>query len=121
VLSNQGRGGVWEPADQIRAVAVWGHVELDFRQASLPPGGIVDIDCSAIMGAIEIHVPSGAQVEIDGMPLLGSFEHKSRGRGVAERVREWVRGGDREHDEDPDAPPLFRVHGLALMGSVAVK
>jgi len=119
VLSHIVRRGEWEAADQIRALAFWGHLELDFREASLPPGEIVDIDCKAIMGAIEIRLPSGAQVEIEGLPVLGSFEQKTRGRGVTERVRDWVRGEER--DEDSDAPPLFRVRGLAVMGSVEVK
>ena len=121
VMSHIRRSGEWEAADQIRVVAFWGNVELDFRQAILPPGEIVDIDCKAIMGAIQIRVPSGAQVEIDGLPLIGSFEQKTGGRGVADRVRDWVRGEEREREVDPDTPPLFRVRGLALMGHGGVK
>lgn len=121
VLSKQGRGGEWESPDHVRAVAFWGHVELDFREACLPPGGIVDIDCRAIMGAIEIRIPSGSLVEIDGLPLLGSFEQKTRGRGVTERIRDWVRGEDPEPEVDPDMPPVFHVRGLALMGTVEIK
>lgn len=100
-----------------------GNVTLDFRRAELPPSGAVEIDARAICGAIEIIVPDGAEVEIEGTPFVGSIEQHLRGAGVRERIREWVTG---ERDDDAIAPPLseepplFRIFGQAIFGSIRV-
>ena len=117
-LSAVKRAGRWEPADQIDATAFMGDVTLDFARAELPPSGIVEIHTAAIMGSIKIIAPPGADVEVEGIPLLGSFEQKSR-RRARDVVRDWVTGGEGELAPDED-PPLIRVTGFALLGSVEV-
>jgi hypothetical protein len=122
-MSSVRRGGRWEPADEIHALAICGEVTLDFTRAELPPSGVVEIDALAIMGEVKIIVPDGAEIELDGTPILGSIEHQVRKKGMREGIREWVTG---ERDEDlptpppPAEPPYFRVGGLAIMGSIKV-
>jgi len=96
------RKGRWIPARQNYAVAVMGGVNLDFREALLPPGE-TEVWIFTVMGGAEIIVPPGLTVESDGVAILGSFEHTE----------------DSVLNPDPDAPVL-RVRGLAIMGGVEV-
>ena len=123
ILSSHQRAGRWEAADVIDARAILGEVVLDFTRAVLPPSGVVDIDARAIGGEVRIVVPDGAEVEIEGTPILGSIEQLVRRKGAGERIREWVTG---EREEDlpappaPPEPPLFRIEARAICGSVKV-
>jgi hypothetical protein len=96
------RTGRWIPARQNYAISVMGGVELDFREALLPPG-VTDVWVFTAMGGVEIIVPPGLAVECDGVALLGGFEHRE------EAVL----------SNDPDAPVL-RVRGVAFLGGVEV-
>ena len=121
--SSNHRAGRWEPADEIEVRAICGEVTLDFTRAALPPSGMIEIDAMAIGGEIEIIVPDGAEIELDGTPFLGSIEQQVRKRGAGEKIREWVTG---ERDEDLPAPSqspepaYFRIDARAIMGRVKV-
>ena len=124
VLSSHQRAWRWEAADEIEVRAIFGAVTLDFTRADLPPSGVIEIDALAFCGAVEIIVPDGADVELDGTPVLGSIEQKLRKRGAREEIRERVTG---ERDEDlpapapPPEPPYFRIACRAILGSIEVK
>ena len=100
-----------------------GEVTLDFTQAELPPSGLIEIEALAVCGAVNIIVPDGAEVELEGTPFAGSIEQKARKKGLRERVRELVTG---ERDEDLPAPlpaqepPYFSIECRAIFGSVTV-
>jgi len=96
------RKGRWIPARQNYAVAVMGGIQLDFREALLPPGE-TEVWIFTVMGGAEIIVPPGLTVESDGVAILGGFEHRQ----------------DVSLAEDPNSPCL-RVKGFALMGGVEV-
>ncbi len=123
ICSANQRAGRWEAADEIEVRAIFGAVTLDFTRADLPPSGVIEIDALAFCGAVEIIVPDGADVELDGTPVLGSIEQKLRKRGAREEIREWVTG---ERDEDlaapapPPEPPYFRIDGRAIFGAIKV-
>ncbi len=123
ILSSHQRAGRWEAADEIQVRAIFGEVTLDFTRAELPPRGMIEIDALAFGGAVKIIVPDGAEVELDGTPILGSIEQKLRKKGAGERIREWVTG---ERDEDlpapppPPEPPYFRIDCRAILGSIEV-
>ena len=123
ILSSHQQGGRWEPADEIQVLAICGEVTLDFTRAELPPRGMIEIDARAICGYIEIIVPDGAEIELEGEPFVGSIEQHMRKKGVLERIRERVTG---ERDEDlpapppPPEPPYFRIDGHAIFGGIKV-
>ena len=123
ILSSQQRAGRWEPADEIQVRAIFGAVTLDFTRAELPPSGTIEIDAVAFGGAVEIIVPDGAEVELEGTPILGSIEQKVRSKGAREGIREWITG-EREGDVGaPDPPreaPYFRIDCRVIMGSIEV-
>jgi hypothetical protein len=103
VLGGSRRRGRWSPARVTHSVAVMGGVELDFREAVLPPG-VTEIKAYSVMGGIEIIVPPGLIVESHGIGILGGFEH----------------AGD-DFDRPGPSAPVLRVSGIALMGGVEIK
>ena len=123
ILSANQRAGRWEPADEIQVRAIFGEVTLDFTRALLPPSGVIEIDALAFCGAVEIIVPDGAEVELEGEPVLGSIEQQVRKKRAREQIREWITG---ERDEDlpapppPPEPPYFRIDARAILGTIKV-
>ena len=102
IFGGSSRKGRWSPAEKIVAVGVMGGVELDFRDAVLPPD-ITEITAIAVMGGIDIIVPPGVHVDTGGIAIMGAFEQK----------------GDESVEPPPNAP-VIRVSGLAMMGGVTV-
>jgi hypothetical protein len=84
------------------AFAFCGGVELDFREAVMPPG-LTEVKVFAMWGGVEIIVPPGMNVVCDGIGIMGGFEHAPETNATP----------------DPIAPTL-RVSGVALMGGVEV-
>ena len=102
MMGGSERKGGWVVPRQLRVVAVMGGVTLDLREAQFGEG-ITEIEIFALMGGVDITVPTGVRVESTGMGILGGF-------GVA--------GADA--DPGPDAPVL-RISGVAVMGGVDAK
>lgn len=95
--------GDWEPAEHIRALAVFGELVLDFREARLRPG-VTTVEVSAAFGAVRIIIPPGLHVECDGSAVLGEFTQNT----------------SLSADAAVDAPTL-RIVGTAMMGQVNVR
>jgi hypothetical protein len=101
VFSGAKRAGRWRPARRETAVAVFGGVEIDLRDAELPVDGI-RLSAWAVFGGVDVKAPEGTRVEMSGLALFG-------GRNVQ---------GD-DVLIGPDALVL-RVHGVAIFGGVNV-
>lgn len=102
LMGGAGRKGRWRPADKVHVVAVMGGSEIDLRGAEVA-GPEITIFAVAVMGGVDVIVPEGVEVELDGFGLMG---------------------GDEERLADvPTRPgtPLVRVRAFSLMGGVAVK
>ncbi len=95
------RKGEWVVPAQLTAFALFGGVELDLRSATFA-GGEAEIIAVAVMGGIDITVPEGLTVQVDGMGIFGGFDQRAEGPGR------------------PGAPVL-RIKGAALFGGVDVK
>jgi predicted membrane protein len=81
--------------------AIFGGAEIDLRDAKLAPGASLDV--FAVFGGVEISVPAGWQVAIQGFPIFGGFDNVT--------VRENI---------GPDAP-MLEVHATTLFGGVEIK
>ena len=101
IMGGSTRKGSWEPAAHTEAIAIMGGVNLDFREADLLEGTST-VRCFAMMGGISIIVPPDVDVDVDGIGLLGGFDHVDHRSG------------------EPDAP-CIKVEGIALMGGVSVR
>lgn len=98
------RKGAWVPAHEIDCTAIWAGIVLDFREALLPTG-VTNVNIFVMMGGVEILVPPGVAVEMNGNALMGAFE-----------------GGEDSSSPMPITPhsPIIRVNGFAMMGAVEV-
>ena len=74
IFGGASRRGRWTPAEKIYAGGIMGGVELDFREAILPPDG-VEVTVIAVMGGAEIIVPPGVHVDMGGVAIMGGFDH----------------------------------------------
>lgn len=84
-----------------RLGAIFGGVELDLRQASLAEDAALDIFTA--FGGVEIKVPEGWSVELNGFPIFGGLENKTA-----------------SGHPSPDAPRL-RIDATVLFGGVEVR
>jgi hypothetical protein len=100
VMGGAERKGAWTPPKHLHVLTVMGGAHLDFREARFSPG-VTDVTCFVLMGGVEIVVPPGVHVELNGFALMGGFGQS----------------GGRELPSDPNAPVL-RIGGVAVMGGV---
>lgn len=84
-----------------RIGAIFGGAELDLSHATLSPDAGLDV--FAAFGGVEITVPQGWRVEINGFPLFGGFDNKTAKEKLAE-----------------DAPRLH-IDATVLFGGLEVK
>ena len=98
------RKGPWHADPVIEIFTVFGGVELDFRDATLPAGNEVILKATTILGGLEVTVPPEMRVVDSGIAILG-------GREVT---------GNPGEASSPDAPVL-RIEGACVLGGVEVK
>jgi hypothetical protein len=101
VFGSVERRGAWTVPAALDARAVFGSVELDFREARFS-AAITELEVRVVFGSLEIIVPPQLAVECEGTGVFGSIE--SFGGGAV---------------ADPERP-LLRVRGAAVFGSVEV-
>jgi len=102
VLSGSSRKGRWRPKPKTKALAIMGGIELDLRNAEIE-GSEVTITAVAIMGGIDIIVPEGVIVHMQGFALMG--------------------GKDVKVADVPILPgaPVIKVRAFPVMGGVSVR
>jgi len=128
IFSGVVRKGEWVPPEVLELRTWFGSAKLDFSDAILAPGLTV-VDVSCVFGSVEIVVPAYLQVEVAASALLGSVEQRDAGgrvgRFLSDQLGRATGGvlGRREPPplDDEDDPPLLRIEGHALFGSIVVK
>ncbi len=95
------RKGEWVVPPSFTALTIMGGGEIDLREARFAERETT-IHATAIMGGIAIIVPEDADVRVNGIGLMGAFEHGATGVGK------------------PGAPTIH-INGLAFWGAVDVK
>lgn len=102
VMGGAERKGRWRVPAEATALALMGGIELDLRAATLT-SPVTTIRAVAIMGGVDIIVPPGVRVEMNGIPLMG--------------------GGDSRVDDEhlPLTAPVVKVQYLAIMGGVSAR
>ena len=102
IMSGIVRRGLWRIPRRLRVVAIMGGVQLDLREAELPPG-ITEIRAFIFMGGLDVRVAPGVRLETDGVAIMGGFE---------DRIDE---------SRAPKDAPIVRITGVAIMGGVAAQ
>lgn len=102
VMGAANRKGRWQVEAELSAVAVLGAVELDLYDAELT-ADVTTVRAFVLMGAVEILVPPGVPVQVDGSVLMGALEDST------------------EHRRGRGRTPMVRVVGQGLMGAIEVR
>lgn len=95
------RKGDWVVPKEMSCVALMGGGELDMREARFEEQ-TVKINIVAIMGGVCVTVPDDANLQVQGVGIMGGFDHTPRGGG------------------EPGGPTIV-ISGVALMGGVEIK
>ena len=102
-LGGSGRKGRWIPPRRLFSLFYLGRGVLDFRDV-LFVHPVTDVYVVAFLGGINIIVPPGYAVEINGIPILGGW-------GCADDVG--VGAGP--------SSPLLRIRGVFFLGGAGVE
>ena len=120
IFGGSRRTGAWVSPDQIRARAYFGEVKLDFREAILPPSGIVEVYATAVFGGVDVIVPKGADVEVESRAVVfGEVGQRTGWSRFLAFVGHWLTG-EQEEPEPEHEGLLFRISGSAVFGEVTV-
>ncbi len=95
------RRGRWRVPERLRLFGLIGGVELDMTEAVIENDEPV-IEAWLVIGGLEIEVPEGIEVDVEGLTVLGGSENESPGRHAA--------GG-----------PRVRVRHFSLIGGSEIK
>jgi signal transduction histidine kinase len=112
VMGSCERRGAWKVPPRVEARVMWGHLELDLREAEL--GLDTTIDAQITMGNLEIIVPADLALDVNIDTVAGNVEDGSRldeARGGSATPA----GGDRSDAGASGAPP---EPGAASAGGV---
>lgn len=101
-FSGTERRGVWHPPRKLNTIAVFGGSDIDLRDAMIPAEGM-RIVAFALFGGVDIVVPEGVRVSVDGIGIFGGF------------------GGTEYAAPDAANSPVIKVEGVALFGGVEVR
>jgi hypothetical protein len=102
ILGNVERRGAWAVPPQLEVRAVFGNVELDFRDARFT-ARLTELNAVVVFGNLEVIVPPQLAVDCEGSSVLGNIE--SRATAAV---------------SDPERP-LLRIRGVAVLGNVEVR
>jgi uncharacterized protein DUF1707/cell wall-active antibiotic response 4TMS protein YvqF len=84
------RRGRWRVPDRLRAIGLIGGLQLDLTEAVIENDEPV-IEAWLVIGGMEIRVPEGIEVEVEGVTVIGGTENESPGSHVARGPRVRVR------------------------------
>jgi hypothetical protein len=102
VLGGSTRRGRFRLAAETRVLALLGGADLDLRQAQIESADS-SLTAVAILGGVNIVVPEGVEVDVDGIAILGGKDYKPGRTGP------------------PPGAPRLRIRAFALLGGVEVK
>ncbi|MHC9296618.1 DUF1707 SHOCT-like domain-containing protein [Mycobacterium sp. LTG2003] len=101
IMSGFERRGRWNVPKKLTTFALFGGGVVDLRYADFTATD-VEIRTYSIFGGQTILVPPEVNVDVDGVGVMGNFEHNINGEGT------------------PGAPRVH-IRGFSLWGSVGVK
>jgi hypothetical protein len=102
ILSSVERRSQWTVPRTMRVNVLWGHAELDFRDASLGPG-VTTIEVRVLMGNLELILPPWLAIDVDATSVAGSVEERHR------------------IPSDPDPTrPMLRITGSVWFGNLEI-
>jgi len=101
IMSGSNRRGRWVVPARYNAFSFWGGVVLDLREATFAERETV-IRANAIMAGIDILVPEGVDLRVDGFGLMGGYDDATSS----------------SVEPPPPGAPIVRVTGIAFWAGV---
>ncbi|MEE1784081.1 DUF1707 domain-containing protein [Streptomyces sp. SP17BM10] len=101
IFGGSSRKGRWRVGSHLKAVAVFGGVEIDLSDAVFESPEVV-IDVLALFGGVEVRVPENVSLHGGGVGIFGGFDVKEQTAA------------------DPYAP-VVRIRGTAVFGGCDAK
>ena len=101
IMSGSNRRGRWVVPGRYNAFAFWGGVVLDLREATFSERETV-IRANAIMAGIDVIVPEGVDLHVDGFGLMGGYEDATSS----------------QLEPPPPGAPIVRITGIAFWAGV---
>jgi hypothetical protein len=102
VFSSEHRRGPWRPANPTRAWATFGSCRIDLGDVECEEPEL-ELRATAVFGGVEVVVPAGARVELDGFAVFGSKRHRVKPAAARRPL------------------PAIRVRARAVFGTVVVR
>ncbi|HET9625613.1 MAG TPA: DUF1707 domain-containing protein [Kofleriaceae bacterium] len=102
IMSSVERRGRWSVPKHMVLRSMWGHVELDFRDASLGPG-VTEIEVLAVMANVEVVLPPNLAIDVDVSTFAGNVTERHRVPPEADPAR-----------------PMIRITGKVVFGNVEI-
>lgn len=104
IFGSRSKKGVWAVPNEETATAVFGAVELDYREAAFPAREVT-LTANSFFGSVELTVPEWVDVVDDGHVIFGAREQHGSGA------------------TSTDGRPRVRLvlNGLTVFGSVEVR
>jgi hypothetical protein len=102
IMGSAKRTGRWRVGHELHAVSIMGDCKIDLREAVID-APVINIDALAVMGTVEVIVPEGVEVDLEGTAIMGT--KALRMSNAPPRL----------------GAPLVRITGLALMGEIKVR
>jgi hypothetical protein len=102
IMGGVERKGFWRVDEEGGAIAVMGSCKLDLRGAVIS-APVTTINAFAFWGSVDVIVPYGVEVELQGVAIMGGKYLKLNG--------------------PPPAPgaPVVRVNAVVLMGGITIR
>lgn len=94
--------------------AFLGGVDLDLTTAEIPPGETV-LDLTAMLGGIDVKIPAGLPVVVEGNALFGGVEFLGREDGGI------IASGRVEKNLDSGDDRLLRIQARAVFGGIEIR
>jgi hypothetical protein len=101
IFGSSERDGRIRVGRRVTCVTLFGNVDLDLRQATLEQD-VVTIVALGVFGAIDVYVPEGIEVDLQGLAVFG--HKRARGNDVPPRP----------------GTPLVRVHAISVFAGIDV-
>lgn len=87
-----------EVVSDFKATSIFGDIELDLRKAKIDED--IVIICTTVFGGIDLKLPDGVKVVVNGLPIFGGVENK--------------------FDEDKDARVTIFINYTCIFGGVDI-
>ena len=100
VFSGVDRKGSWLPARSSKLLTLFGGMEIDFTEALMPPGDTY-LEAACFLGGVDVIVPEGLNVEVNGIPIFGAIDNGTSG--------EFIRGA-----------PTLHIRAFVMFGAMDI-